>query len=81
MKACDTRKILPNSRLPVLMVHGTGDDFVPCDMTKEGYNVCAEPKKLMLVDGAAHGVSFVAESDRYIATVKDFLFTCLGVRL
>ena len=30
----DTRKTLANSKIPVFMIHGTGDDFVPCDMTR-----------------------------------------------
>ncbi len=77
----DTKKTLQNSRLPVLMVHGTGDTFVPCDMTREGFAVCAEPKTLLLVEGAEHGVSFLAEPDRYVETVKNFFFACMGVRL
>jgi fermentation-respiration switch protein FrsA (DUF1100 family) len=47
---CDTRKVLQNSRLPVLMVHGTGDDFVPCRMTEEGYQACTSEKELLLVN-------------------------------
>lgn len=77
----DTRKTLQNSKCPVLMVHGTEDTFVPCDMTREGFAVCAEPKTLLLVEGAEHGLSFLVEPDRYIETVRNFLFTCLGVRL
>ena len=77
----DTKKILPHSRIPVLMVHGTGDDFVPCSMTKEAYEVCAEPKELMLVEDAGHGVSFLAEPERYKKTVKEFYLTCMGIEL
>ncbi len=77
----DTKKILPHSRLPVLIVHGTGDDFVPCAMTEEAYQVCTEPKKLLLVNGAGHGVSYLAEPERYKNTVKEFFFVCMGVRL
>lgn len=77
----DTAKILPFSHIPVLMVHGTGDDFVPCSMTQEAYAVCTEPKELMLVEGAGHGVSFLAEPERYMKTVKDFCLTCMGIQL
>ncbi len=77
----DTRRILPHSRIPVLMVHGTADDFVPCAMTKEAFQVCAEPKELLLVKGAGHGVSFLVDPERYSKTVKEFFFTYMGVRL
>ncbi|MBQ4641295.1 MAG: alpha/beta hydrolase [Oscillospiraceae bacterium] len=77
----DTRRSLQNSRIPVLMVHGTGDTFVPCDMTREAFAVCAEPKELLLVEGAEHGVSFLAEPDRYVETVKNFICTAMGVCL
>ncbi len=69
----DTRRSLKNSKLPVLMVHGTDDDFVPCEMTKQGYESCTGPKELLLVDGAEHGVSFLVEREKYTKTVCDFL--------
>ena len=81
LRARDTMSILPHSCVPVLLVHGTEDDFVPCSMTKEAYKVCNEPKKLLLVEGAGHGVSFLVEPERYMETVKEFFFICMGVRL
>ncbi len=73
----DTRKILKNSIYPVLMVHGVKDDFVPCDMTKEGYEVCAEPKQLLLAEEAGHGTSFLKEPEKYETIVIKFLQTNL----
>lgn len=69
----DTRKILPNSKLPVFMVHGVNDGFVPCRMTEEGYAACKEPKELLLVEGADHGVSFLVDKPRYVKMVTAFL--------
>lgn len=69
----DTRKVLKNNRLPVLMVHGMDDSFVPCRMTEEGYAACTGQKQLFLVDGAEHGVSFIVERQRYTELVLAFL--------
>lgn len=69
----DTRKILPHSRIPVLLIHGSDDGFVPCRMSEEGHSVCAEPKQLLIVNGADHGVSFLVDADGYSAAVKEFL--------
>ena len=73
----DSRKTLADSKLPVFMIHGTGDDFVPCEMTKEGYAACTGEKKLLLVEGAEHGVSFVRDQQTYTAMLLDFLRTNL----
>lgn len=70
---CDTRRSLSSARVPVLMVHGNADDFVPCEMTKQGYEACTSPKQLFLVDGAEHGVSFLIEPEKYTQLIDTFL--------
>lgn len=70
---CDTRKSLAAAKLPVMMVHGINDDFVPCDMTKEGYASCTGEKSLLLVEGAKHGVSFLVDPDRYQKMLIEFI--------
>ena len=69
----NTRKNLPQSRLPILFIHGRDDAFVPCEMSQTSFNACAEPKAIYIVDGADHGVSFVKETDRYMALLDAFL--------
>ena len=69
----DSRQTLKNSKLPVLLVHGAEDGFVPCEMTRQAYAACREPKELLLVEGADHGVSFLVAKDRYVQTVVAFL--------
>lgn len=69
----DTRKILPDSRVPVLMIHGSEDGFVPCKMSQDGFGVCCEPKQLLVVDGAEHGVSFLVDTDGYSSAVNSFM--------
>ena len=69
----DTRKCLKNSKLPVLMVHGAADDFVPYEMSRQGFEACTGPKELLIVEGAEHGVSFLVERERYTKAVCDFL--------
>ncbi len=73
LKEKDTRKILRNNRLPVIMVHGMDDSFVPCWMTEEGFSACKGDKQLFMVDGAEHGVSFIVERKRYTELVLAFL--------
>ena len=69
----DTRRSLANSRIPVLMVHGREDDFVPCSMSEAGYEACTGKKKLLIVEGADHGVSFIHDREGYTQAVMQFL--------
>ncbi len=73
LRQCDTRKSLANARVPVLMVHGKEDGFVPCEMSKQGYDACSGSIQLFLVDGADHGVSFLVEPEKYRQLIDDFL--------
>ena len=75
---CDTRDTLARSHLPILMIHGLEDGFVPCEMTKEGYAACTSAKQLLLVEGADHGISFLVDKDRYTKMVIDFLDANIG---
>ena len=69
----DTRKTLAHSRLPVLMVHGVDDGFVPCEMTRQGYAACTGEKQVLLVEGADHALSFLVDGERYKEMVLTFL--------
>ena len=69
----DTRQTLKHTKLPVLLVHGMEDGFVPCEMTKEGYDVCNGTKEILLVEKADHGVSFLVDKERYTKTVTAFI--------
>ena len=70
---CDTRVALKNAKLPVLLIHGTNDNFVPWEMTKQAYDLCTKEKELLLVDGAEHGLSFIVDREGYIRAVTQFI--------
>ena len=63
---------LENNKIPVLFIHGTDDDFVPIEMTYENYAACASPKKLFIVPGADHGMSYFMDREGYEAAGLDF---------
>ena len=55
------------------MIHGLADDFVPSDMTVQGYHACAGEKELLLVKDAGHGVSFLKDKETYTKCIIAFL--------
>ncbi len=67
-----TTQALRNTRLPVLLVHGQADSFVPVSMSYENYGCCRSPKELLVVPGADHGMSYYLEPKRYQNAVLRF---------
>ena len=58
--------------VPVLFVHGTDDRFVPIEMTYENYKACAGPKRLFVVPGAGHGMSYSVDTQGYQNALRQF---------
>ncbi len=62
-----------NTSLPILFIHGSGDDFVPYDMAVELYEACSsEIKELITVDDAGHAVAYIGDEEKYTNAVLDF---------
>ena len=78
-KDYSTVQALKESRLPVLFIHGTADSFVPVEMTYENYQACKPPKRLLIVPGADHGMSYIADRERYEAASRQFWLDFDGV--
>ncbi len=66
-------KTLAGNKLPILMAHGTEDDFVPCEMTRKAYACCAGEKHLILAEGAKHGYSFLYAREEYYQIIQKLL--------
>ena len=73
LKEYSTVEALRRSNYPVLFLHGTKDGFVPVEMTKRNYDACRSEKTLLLVEGATHGMSYLAERERVEAAYIEFL--------
>lgn len=68
-----TPEAMGKNTLPILFLHGTEDRFVPCRMTVEAYEACTAEKKLLLIEGAGHGTSYLKEMETCRAALEDFL--------
>ncbi|MBQ8202817.1 MAG: alpha/beta hydrolase [Clostridia bacterium] len=67
-----TVEALSNCKIPVLFIHGTDDNFVPIEMTYENYKACVSEKRLFVVPGAEHGMSYIVDKNGYEDAVMDF---------
>ena len=60
-------------KLPVIFLHGDADDFVPHSMSLENFEVCtSEKKRMVTIPGAAHGLAFPADQEKYLSELHDF---------
>ena len=66
-----------NARVPILLLHGEGDKFVPCQMSGEIYNSCNSEKYLYTFKGAGHGFSFASDAPRYEHLIREFIMNAL----
>lgn len=58
------------AKIPILVIHGTDDRFVPCSMSEE--IAAANPRvNRQVFEGAGHGLSFLIDQPRYEALVRD----------
>lgn len=68
-----------NTDIPILIIHGDDDRYVPCEMAYKIFEACASPKKeLLIVPGAPHAASYMTDEKKYRETVERFMNECLG---
>ena len=70
--AFTTLDAMKTCRVPILFIHGQADSFVPVEMTMQNYEACASPKRVLIVPGANHGMSYFLDREGYEAAVKAF---------
>lgn len=68
-----------HAKVPIMIMHGECDDFVPFEMCREIYDACASEKALFTVPKAGHGTSYFYDTDGYTRAVGDFKMKCLSI--
>lgn len=64
---------LKNNKVPVLLIHGKEDKFVPTWMSEKNYDACSSMRKLLFVENAGHGSSVFENTELYQETERSFL--------
>lgn len=65
-------------KTPTVLIHGESDNFVPCSMSERIYEALGSEKKLLVTfPGAAHGVSFLSDYEKYRNTVDPFILSAI----
>lgn len=76
LEESDAISAVKNAKVPILLIHGEADTFVPCKMSREIYEACVSPKMMATFPGAQHGISYMKDPQRYRQIISDFLALC-----
>lgn len=70
------KEAIAHAQIPIIFIHGDEDDFVPCEMSKELYEICPTRKMLTLIPGSGHGVAFPCNKEMYLEALREFWIEC-----
>lgn len=68
----DAVRAVKHSSVPILLIHGESDSFVPCGMSAAIQRSNPQLVRLFTFPGADHGISFLTDPQRYCDIVTKF---------
>ena len=68
-----------NSPVPILLIHGEADTFVPEYMSRE-ISAISPKVEYQPFPNAAHAISYMTDKERYVRIVKEFLQKNMGLQ-
>lgn len=60
---------------PVMVIAGSADSIVPTEQSRQVYRAAAEPKQILVIEGADHNDPALLDGEEMIAGVTGFLTT------
>lgn len=72
-----TETALKNNEIPIMIIHGKADNFVPVEMSERAYSANKGEKLLVIVDNADHGFSFLVDPYYVGENLKNFIDSVL----
>ena len=78
VNTADVKKSLEHACVPVILLHGDGDRFVPCEMSRELFDACTSKKKLVVIKDAPHGLAYPVDPELYLSSLESFVGECDG---
>lgn len=80
LDAASAETSVQKAGIPILLIHGEDDLFVPCDMSRKIYDNCQKAAQLHTFPGAGHGLSYLTDPHRYEKICVDFLWDIDALR-
>lgn len=70
---CNAAREVRNAKVPILLIHGDGDTFVPCEMCEKIYENCTSPKTRLIIKDAAHAECYYKDTEAYEQALDTFV--------
>ena len=62
-----------HTKIPILLIHGEADRFVPCDMSRKIHNVGSSHIHFETISEAGHGLCYMVAPEQYENTTIQFI--------
>lgn len=72
VNGADAVSAVRHAGIPILLIHGEDDRFVPCEMSRLIARANPEMIEFHTFPGAGHGLSYLEDTERYTRLVRDF---------
>ena len=76
--AASPLEAVKKTKVPVLLIHGTADRYVPCEMSRRIFAANEKMITFVEVEGAPHGLSALKDPGLYERSLEDFFSTAGG---
>lgn len=73
LEAASPIEALKKTKLPILLIHGDEDNFVPCSMSQKLHAAAPEKTEMHIINGSGHALNYVTAPEQYSMTVKAFI--------
>ncbi len=67
------QKAISNAKVPILLIHGDEDNFVPCSMSKNLHNISLEKTQLHIIKGSGHALNQISAPVEYEEVLSQFI--------
>lgn len=69
----DTLGTVKRLQVPLLVMHGTADEVIPCWMAREIFGACPTDKRMHTVDGGLHKDLYIRDANALIWAISQFI--------
>ena len=70
---CNAAREVQKAKVPLLLIHGDADTFVPAGMCEKIYENCTVPATRLIISGAAHAESYYKDMEAYEKALDTFI--------
>lgn len=73
LNAANAIQAVQNTKVPILIIHGEADDFVPAEMSAQAQRANPNMVHRITFPGAGHAMSYLVDTPRYRQVVREFM--------